>query len=46
MIFLFAAFAVIWTGLFVFLLMIARRLTSLQQEVKSLRREMKSGECA
>jgi CcmD family protein len=42
--FLFAAFAAIWTGLFVFLLLIARRLTHLQRDVKTLQQEIKSRE--
>lgn len=42
--FLFAAYAAIWTGLFAFLLLIARRLTRLQRDVHSLQQEIKSAE--
>ncbi len=38
--FLFWAYVAIWTGLFVFMLQIARRLGGLQKQVKSLQQEL------
>jgi len=40
--FLFVAYAAIWTGIFVFLLQIARRLSVMQKQVQSLQQEMES----
>ncbi len=40
--YLFFAYAAIWTGLFIFLLQIAKRLSTLQKQVKALQEEMKS----
>lgn len=38
--FLFVAYAAMWSGLFVFLLRIAKQLSDLEQEVKSIKQEM------
>jgi CcmD family protein len=39
--FLFAAYAAIWTALFIFMLQIARRLSSLQRDVETLKQDVK-----
>ena len=41
MTFLFAAYAAIWTGLFIFLLQIGKRLTSVQRDLKILQQHVK-----
>ncbi len=40
--YLFIAFAAIWTGLFVFLLQIGKRLTIMQKQVEALQPERES----
>lgn len=40
--YLFLAFAAIWTGLFIFLLLLAGKLSGLQKQVKLLKQELKS----
>jgi len=38
--YLFAAYSVIWTGLFIYLLMLARRQNKLTEELRDLRKKM------
>ncbi len=39
--FLFLAYAAIWTGLFLFMLIIGRRLSTLHKQVERLQKELK-----
>jgi CcmD family protein len=41
MTYLFLAYAAIWTGIFIFLLQIARRLSVMQKTVEALKQEIK-----
>jgi CcmD family protein len=42
MTYLFLAYSAIWTGIFIFLLQIARRLAVMQKTVDALKQEIKS----